>query len=215
MKKKILLYSVFCLLSSVFCLTSFSQDIHFSQFYQSPLLVNPALTGVFNGDMRAGINYKDQWKSIQGANPTYRTYSLSFDAGLFKKKWANSYLGAGLNVFSDKSGDTRMGTTQANLLLSSVLVVADGHQISLGVQGGYAQRSVNLNNSNLVWESQFQNEIYMQNVSSGEPASFEPFTFADFSHFKCQISIFIINLKAFDQNIGLKRKHIFRLSISI
>lgn len=158
-----------------------AQDIHFSQFYQTPLLVNPSLTGVFNGDMRAGINYKDQWKSIQGNVPAYRTYSLSFDAGLFKKKWANSYLGAGINVFSDKAGDTKMGTTHADLLLSSILVIADGHQVSLGVQGGYAQRYANLNNPDLRWETQFQNEVYLQNVASGEPISYEPFTFADFS----------------------------------
>ena len=59
-----------------------AQDIHFSQFFQAPLLVNPSLTGVFNGDQRAIVQYRNQWDEFA----PYTTYSFSIDGGLFKKK---------------------------------------------------------------------------------------------------------------------------------
>lgn len=180
MKQKLLLFTAISALI-IFFDDSFAQDIHFSQFYQTPMQVNPSLTGVFNGDIRACINYKDQWKSINGSNPTYRTYALGFDAGLFKKKWQNSYLGAGLFVYSDKAGDAGMGTTKADLSLSSILLVAEGHMVTLGLQGGYAQKNVDVNNPNLRWESQYVNDVYTQTLGSGETVGYEPFNFADFS----------------------------------
>lgn len=59
-----------------------SQDIHFAQFNMTPLIINPALTGVFFGDHRASLNYRDQWT---GFGNGYRTYSFSFDASVLKK----------------------------------------------------------------------------------------------------------------------------------
>ena len=52
-----------------------SQDIHFSQSAsgRTPLIINPALTGIFKGDHRVLINYKDQWRSI---DTPYKTYDL-------------------------------------------------------------------------------------------------------------------------------------------
>ena len=41
-----------------------SQDIHFSQFYMSPLNLNPAMTGVMNGNIRLTGNYWNQWASV-------------------------------------------------------------------------------------------------------------------------------------------------------
>lgn len=175
--KRILLPLAF----SLFSLFLNAQDIHFSQFYQSPLQVNPSLTGVFNGDFRASVNYKDQWKSITETNPTYRTYAISLDGGLFKKRWQNSYLGAGLFVYSDKAGDANMGTTKADFSLSSILLVAEGHMVTIGLQGGYAQRTVDVNNPELRWESQYQNETYTPGIASGETVAYAPFGFADFS----------------------------------
>ena len=40
-----------------------AQDIHFSQYMNSNQLINPALTGMFRGDLMAQVQYKDQWNS--------------------------------------------------------------------------------------------------------------------------------------------------------
>lgn len=58
------------------CLTMYSQDFHFSQFNETPDLVNPALTGVSN-IMRASIIYRDQWRSV---TVPYTTYGVSVES---------------------------------------------------------------------------------------------------------------------------------------
>ena len=62
----------------------YSQDIHFSQFNYAPLLLNPALAGGFNGDMRADVNYKSQWQSM--APTPYKTVAASVDIRAMQKK---------------------------------------------------------------------------------------------------------------------------------
>ena len=87
------------------CQVAISQDLHFSQYYNSPLIVNPALTGVFNGDLRGIVNYRDQWSSVA----PFKTYGLSIDAGMMKKKMKNGCVGAGLNMYQDEAGDSDVG----------------------------------------------------------------------------------------------------------
>ena len=48
-------------------------DPHFSQYYAYPLWLNPALTGVINGDSRVNANYKNQYSN---ANNDKRRSSL-------------------------------------------------------------------------------------------------------------------------------------------
>ena len=160
----------------VLTLSSAAQDIHFSQFYQAPLFVNPALTGAFRGDLRATLNYKDQWNSF-GA--PYKTYALQFDAGLFKNKWERAYLGAGLAVFNDVAGDAKMGTTQANILVSSVVSLNDQMNVSAGISVGFAQRTIK--NDEFHWGNQFVNGTYDEHQLDGEPSrSYAAFGYGDF-----------------------------------
>jgi hypothetical protein len=83
-----------------------AQDIHFSQYYASPLTLNPALTGLINGDFRAVANYRGQWFSIPttSAAAPYNTYQGSFDASVFRKKLKNSGLGLGAMFYADEAG---------------------------------------------------------------------------------------------------------------
>ena len=59
-----------------FLKTCYSQDFTFSQFYEQPLLRNPALAGIFTGDLRVSMAYRDQWGSI---TVPFRTSSLSIE----------------------------------------------------------------------------------------------------------------------------------------
>lgn len=157
MKKKTLYIINFLILNSFFflLLPLYSQDVHFSQFYQTPVLINPALTGAFNGNIRTIINYKDQWRSV--ASP-YKTSAFSFDATLFKKKWPNSYIGAGLFLYKDKAGDANLSTTQVNISLASIIFLNEYNKLSLGLQGGLGQRSATTNN--LKWDNQYDGFAY-------------------------------------------------------
>lgn len=153
-----------------------AQDIHFSQFYQTPLLLNPALTGTFRGDQRAIINHKEQWRAF---GSPFQTSLLSFDMGLFKKKWKSAYLGTGLLAYRDKAGDTQLSTTQFNLSLSGIVSISSTQLISAGLQGGFAQRSIKT--ENMQWASQFDGNSYNSSLPSNENNSFEPYSFGDFS----------------------------------
>ena len=60
-----------------------AQDPHFSQFFSSPLTLNPAFTGKFSGTWRLAANNRDQWPSIPKA---YVTTSASFDMAILKSR---------------------------------------------------------------------------------------------------------------------------------
>ena len=90
-----------------------AQDIHFSQFYESPLLLNPAAAGSSPTDFRFVLNYKNQWKSI---GTPYKTIALSYDQRFYlNKKKKGNHLGIGVNLFNDKVGLSTLTTNQMNL----------------------------------------------------------------------------------------------------
>ena len=130
------------------CLTScdmpaIAQDVHFSQLAQTPLLVNPALTGIFNGNSRAFINYRNQWVLLDKA---YQTSAFSFDSKMLNKQGRTSYYGAGITAFADKAGDFNLRTTSVSLYLSGVVEVGEKQIISGGIQGGLGQNSIDIQN---------------------------------------------------------------------
>lgn len=150
----------FCL-----CKNSYAQDIHFSQYSFTPLLINPALTGAINGRHRVSASYKDQWRSV---GTPYTTTAFSYDMNFLKEKWPGSYLGGGLVIFNDKAGDAQLGQLQASLSLSSVVSLNDYHKITAGLQGGVAQRSINPSNPALQWDNQFNGEQYDASIVPNE-----------------------------------------------
>ena len=140
---------------SAFTINGFTQDIHFSQYNDAPLQINPALTGAFSGDERVVLNYKNQWVSF-GA--PYRTYALSFDAGIMKEKWEKAFHGIGLFVYSDQAGDVQLSTTQINISVASHIILNKKQFLSAGIQGGFAQK--NLKGTDMKWGSQYNGFIY-------------------------------------------------------
>src|SRR5438046_3849554 len=81
MKRKTLLISLVIVGISVH-----AQDPSFSQFFSSPLNVNPALTGNINADWRAISNFRDQW--IGPASP-YATGTIAYDRKILQNKIPN------------------------------------------------------------------------------------------------------------------------------
>ncbi len=157
----------------------FAQDIHFSQYYYSPATMNPSMAGAFNGDLRAGINYKEQWKSVATA---YKTSAAAVDVKMFKKKWTNGFVGVGLSFFSDKAGDSEMGTTQVNLSVASTRYLNESNSIAAGFQAGYAQRSFSYDK--LYWDNQYDPNSstgYNTSLPSNESFTATKFPFFDFA----------------------------------
>ena len=152
------------ILFSYITLGLYSQDIHFSQFTETVMNISPALCGTANGFLRAGLNYRSQWGAF---GKSYQTYGFSADAPLVaSKKTRGAYLGAGLNIFQDKSGNANLSTLHLAGDISSILALNNHSTLSLGFEVAYAQRSIR--GSGLKWDAQWQNNQYDPSASSGE-----------------------------------------------
>ncbi|HTS44474.1 MAG TPA: PorP/SprF family type IX secretion system membrane protein [Puia sp.] len=139
MKKLWLIFFVGSMLSNAVQ----SQDPAFSQFFASPLTLNPALTGKFNGVLRVAGNYRNQWPSINNA---YITSTVSVDAGIFRGHLPETDTwGVGMMIMSDKTASGILTSNYASISTSyHKSVDEDGmHQIGVGFQGTYATRMLN------------------------------------------------------------------------
>lgn len=136
------LFLTFLILISVLSLKA--QDPNFSQFFASPLTLNPALTGKFDGVFRVAGNYRNQWPTINNA---FTTTTVSLDASILRNSIPDyDQFGVGLMAFSDKSGN---GVLQNNFLALSTsyhkaLDENGFHQIGLGFQGTYVNKRLDI-----------------------------------------------------------------------
>lgn len=157
-----------------------AQDSHFSQFYRSPLTLNPALTAA-DCNMRGTINYRNQWNGVT-LNP-YNTVAASFEANLGKiapvegQENKKQKLGAGITFLNDRSGDGKLGFTQANLSISSHVPVGPNSILGVALMGGIGQRSINF--QNLTWDSQYNGTTYDPTLNSNETFGSESFMYED------------------------------------
>ena len=110
------------------------QDMHFTQFYSSPLYLNPAFTGA-NVCSRASIVYRNQWPGVKSA---YQSYLLSLDHYIAKKS-----LGIGLQFGVDNAGTGGLRTTIVNPSLAYETKINRKIAVRFGVQPGITIRSIN------------------------------------------------------------------------
>ncbi len=145
-------------------ITSFAQDIHFSQFNSSPQNLNPSQAGLFDGDWRFVGNHRSQWSAIP---VPYKTYSLSTDTRL-KKEIKGGTPGIGLLINTDKAGDSKFTTTQIALSAAYIkkLDTDSTHIVSIGIQPGFTTKSFNTNA--LTFDNQYDGDNYNPALSSGE-----------------------------------------------
>src|SRR6187549_3155893 len=86
----------------------YGQDLHFSQFFEAPLLRNPSLAGIFTGDIRVQGVYRDQWNSVTNA---YRTGSLNAEYKMPVGR-GNDFITTGVQALFDKSGTVGLTTVE-------------------------------------------------------------------------------------------------------
>ena len=174
MKKILLLKIVLSITVNVL-----AQDIHFSQFDNAPLTLNPALTGAFNANHRIISNYKSQWRSI---DKSYMTYGISYDMGILKGKLNGGIFGIGVQLFNDMAGINKMGLTMANVSVAYHLPLNSKNLITAGIQGGW--RSQRIDVSNMQWDEQYDPNApngYNSSLPSGETLNFKSKNYGDLS----------------------------------
>lgn len=143
--QKIILKCGFLILGLLFLIKSDAQDLHFSQFQNSPLNHNPALTGIFNGDQRFVANYRRQWFEVP---VDYLTFSGSYDMK-FRADGARSFWSAGAVFNYDRAGDARLATAFLGLNGSYTYGFTPGVLLTAGATVGGGQKSLRTNE--LLW----------------------------------------------------------------
>lgn len=158
-----------------------AQDRLFSQFYASPLTLNPALTGAFEGKFRVSSIYRDQWRSVM--EEPFSTFSSALDLRWRMGKKSTKYkdhAAVGVLLYQDKGGLLNFSTT--NISVSAAyhksLDIWNTQYLSLGFQAGIVQRNVNY--GNVTFEDQF-NGTTGYSDPTGERLPENNFAFADYS----------------------------------
>ncbi len=127
----------------------FAQDPHLSMFYSAPLQLNPALTGVFNGNYRVSALYRSQWGELlkneggeNGGTGEFRTMTFAAD---FRIPVGKNALGIGVEALNDKSAISNFGTTRAGVAVSYMQSLDrwSQHYLVAGIQGDLINRTFN------------------------------------------------------------------------
>lgn len=165
--------SLFVLLN----INAIGQDIHFSQFYQSPLNLNPALSGDFEGDLRLVGNHKSQWTSFANA---YSTFAASCDYGCKNPIKKYGRFGLGFQFNTDIAGDANFSTNHFKGFIAYHLPLLDSTlRISVGANAAWNQHGIDI--SLLRFGNQYDGEVYNSNIPSNELIIYDEFNYFDYS----------------------------------
>lgn len=141
-----------------------AQDIHFSQIFETPLLRNPSLAGIFTGDVRVQSVFRSQWNSV---TVPYQTTSVSAE---FKKAVGHSddFITIGGQILYDKAGTIALTSTHIlpTLNYHKSLGAEKNTYLSLGFMGGWVQRSID--RGKITTNSQYDGTGFNAGLSDGE-----------------------------------------------
>lgn len=154
-----------------------AQGLHFSQYYNTPLLLSPANTALMpESDFRVGANYRNQWGNVPAP---FRTISAYGDAQLFRNVNSTNWLGLGGAFFSDRAGNGNLSLTKAQFSAAYHLQLGDHNMISVGLGVAYVQRSVDF--GRLTFDTQWDGFTFNSRSANGENNAFQKTSYADIS----------------------------------
>jgi type IX secretion system PorP/SprF family membrane protein len=137
--------------------SAFTQDLHYSQFFNSPLLTNPANTGFIpDGDYRLGVNYRNQWSAIMAV--PYKTMSAFGDIQVMQNKDNTGWMGLGGVILRDVAGSGNLTSTKVYGSVAYHQMINAGSLVSLGFNVGWANKQINV--SNLKFPDQFEGHFF-------------------------------------------------------
>lgn len=152
------------------------QDINFSQFYELPLLRNPSLAGIFQGDYQLTSAYRNQWQSV---TTPYRTFAVGLEYKKPVKRSSNDFFTIGLQATNDIAGDSRLRRTQIFPVLNfhKSLNSEKDMYLSAGIMGGAVMQR--FDPSQLTFDDQFVNGAYSSTNPTKQVFTNTGFTYWD------------------------------------
>ncbi len=173
MKLNISIAGVFIYFLSIHFIAA--QDIHLSQYHFDRLQINPALTGIFNGNKQVVVLHRQQYFSVP---VDYLTFSGSYDMKFLKTQNQPGFFSAGILFNYDKAGDSELALGGLNLNGSYTRAITRSFFVGAGAYLGVGHRSFN-NGSNLRWDEQWTGTVYDPTLPSNENFSSTNFVFLD------------------------------------
>lgn len=141
-----------------------AQDPQYSQYFASPLTLNPAITGNIDGQLRIAANYRQQW---WGTGSPFNTGTVSFEHRLLENKLGtNDRFGIGGLMMVDNSLSGALRSTYMSVSSSFHKGLGEFHRLGIGFQGTYGNRVIDY--SRLSFFNQFDTEDFNTNLPSGE-----------------------------------------------
>lgn len=142
-------------------IAGYGQDLHFSQWFNAPLLTNPANTGFIpDADYRIGANYRNQWSSVMTV--PYKTFSIWGDAQLFRERIESGWLGLGGMILRDVAGSGTLTTTRAYAAVAYHQMIGEAHLLSFGMNAGWSNKRIN--STALKFPDQFDGKFFDNNL---------------------------------------------------
>lgn len=134
-----------------------AQDLHFSQWFNAPLIINPANTGFIpDADYRIGANYRNQWSSIMSV--PYKTMSIWGDAQLFRNRIETGWVGLGGVILHDVAGSGALTSTKIYGSIAYHQEISEAHLLSLGFNVGWSNKRINT--ADLKFPDQFDGKFF-------------------------------------------------------
>jgi type IX secretion system PorP/SprF family membrane protein len=147
--KKIILSGIVACLLSFYSLGQ--QARNYSMWFKNNMQYNAAAVGSNDNNLRLFTNFRYQYFTVM--DKPFQTISASLEGKLLKSRLSNGYIGAGVSFMNDMSGDGRYAVSNLVVPVAYHLEMNRDHHISLGLQAGFYQRSINA--GNLTWENQW------------------------------------------------------------
>ena len=139
------------------CASLQAQDLHFSQFFNSPLVTNPANTGFIpDADFRIGANYRNQWSTVMSV--PYKTISAFGDAQVLRDRLENGWLGLGGMILKDEAGSGSLASTKIYGSVAYHQMLGLSSLLSAGFNIGWANKRVN--QTKLKFPDQFDGKFF-------------------------------------------------------
>lgn len=204
LKKKKLQKIIFALCTCFVYVQANAQDLHFSQYFNAPLLVNPANTGFApDVDWRIGGNYRNQWASIT-PNP-YKTMNVWGDMQLFNNRFENGWVGIGGSILRDVAGSGGLTSTKVFGSVAYHQLLGYKSLLSAGFNVGWINKRIDP--TRLTFDNQWNGKFFDVNAPSGETFNYSSVNYLDL-HAGLNYAYFASDNAYF--NAGFSAQHINR-----
>jgi type IX secretion system PorP/SprF family membrane protein len=154
-----------------------AQGMHFSQYYNAPLLLNPANTALMpNSDYRVGFNFRKQWASVP---VPYRTISAYGDFQAMRNKNQTNWMGLGVAFFNDVAGDGDLSLSRIEGFVAYHVEMGISSMLSVGISAASVQRKVDFNK--FTFNNQWDGFSFDPTLATGESGYVAKTSFLDVS----------------------------------